>query len=125
MPCGDCPSFAGKREPEFTAWMMRLLERNLLQSVRNNTLGKRDVRLEHNWTDASGSAVLMWQSLADERSSPMSSVFRGEAALHLAAALEKLPADQRTAVEMRYIGQQSLQAIADEMGRTVELGGRG
>ena len=113
------PEFRGRTEPEFTAWMMKLLERNLLMSVRNHTLGKRDVRLEQNWGDGSGSAEMMWQSLAADGSSPTSSVFRGEAALHLAMALEKLPADQRTAVEMRYIGQQSLQAIADEMERTV------
>jgi len=113
------PDFRGQTEPEFTAWMMRLLERNLLMSVRNNTLGKRDIRLEQDWADGSGSAVLMWQSIAADGSSPMSSVFRGEAALHLAIALEKLPVDQRTAVEMRYIGQQSLQAIANEMQRTV------
>lgn len=113
------PEFRGQTEPEFTAWMMRLLERNLLMSVRNNTLGKRDVRLEREWGDGSGSAVMMWHSLAADGSSPMSSVFRGEAALHLAMALEKLPPEQRTAVEMRYIGQQSLQAIADEMKRSV------
>src|SRR4051794_13488597 len=35
------PEFRGQSEPEFTAWMMKLLERNLLMSVRNNTLGKR------------------------------------------------------------------------------------
>jgi RNA polymerase sigma-70 factor (ECF subfamily) len=113
------PEFRGRSEPEFTAWMMKLLERNLLQCMRNHTLGKRDVRLEHNWTDASGSAVMTWKALADEESSPMSRVFRGEAALHLAAALEKLPADQRTALELRYIEQQTLQAIADQMGRTL------
>ena len=113
------PEFRGQTEPEFTAWMMRLLERNLLMSVRNHTLGKRDVRLEQNWTDDSGSAVLRWRSLADEGSSPLSSVFRGEAALHLAGALQKLPPDQRIAVELRYIEQRSLQAIAEEMERTV------
>jgi RNA polymerase sigma-70 factor (ECF subfamily) len=113
------PEFRGRSEPEFTAWMMKLLERNLLQCVRNNTVGKRDVRLEHNWTDASGSAVVTWQAFADEGSSPLSRVFQGEAALHLAAALEKLPADQRTALELRYIEQQTLQAIADQMGRTL------
>jgi RNA polymerase sigma-70 factor (ECF subfamily) len=113
------PEFRGRSEPEFTAWMMKLLERNLLQCMRNNTLGKRDVRLEHNWTDASGSAQLIWRAVAGDQSSPMSSVFRGEAALHLAMALDKLPQEQRTAVEMRYIGQQSLREIADEMGRTV------
>ncbi len=113
------PEFRGRSEPEFTAWITRLLERNLLMSIRNNTLGKRDVRLEQEWGDASGSAVLVWQSLAADGSSPMSNVFRGEAALHLALALEKLTPDQRTAVEMRYIGQESLQAIAKEMQRTV------
>jgi RNA polymerase sigma-70 factor (ECF subfamily) len=113
------PEFRGQSEPEFTAWMMRLLERNVLMSVRNNTLGKRDVRLEQDWTDASGSAQLIWHSLADDGSSPVSGVVRGELALQLATALEKLPADQRTAVELRYIGQESLQAIADEMKRSV------
>jgi RNA polymerase sigma-70 factor (ECF subfamily) len=113
------PEFRGQTEPEFTAWMMKLLERNLLMSVRNNTLGKRDVRLEQDWTDASGSAQMIWASLAGDGSSPMSSVFRGEAALQLALALDKLSGDQRVAVEMRYIGQQSLEAIAGEMGRTV------
>jgi RNA polymerase sigma-70 factor (ECF subfamily) len=113
------PDFRGQSEPEFTAWMMRLLERNLLMTIRNNKLAKRDVRLEQNWTDGSGSALLIWQSLADDGSSPASSVFRGEGALHLAVALEKLPTDQRTAVELRYIEQRSLQAIADEMDRTV------
>jgi RNA polymerase sigma-70 factor, ECF subfamily len=113
------PDFRGQTEPEFTAWMTRLMERNLLMSVRNNTLGKRDVRLEQDWDDASGSAVLMWHSLAADGSSPMSSVFRGEAALHLAMALEKLPDEQRTAVELRYIKQLSIQATADEMQRSI------
>ncbi|HJQ81900.1 MAG TPA: sigma-70 family RNA polymerase sigma factor [Lacipirellulaceae bacterium] len=111
--------FRGRTEPEFTAWMMKLLERNLLQCLRNHTLGKRDVRLEHNWTDESGSAQMVWHSLAGSGSSPESRVVHGETALQLAAALDKLPADQRTAVEMRYIGHESLQTIADEMGRSV------
>jgi RNA polymerase sigma-70 factor, ECF subfamily len=113
------PEFRGRSEPEFTAWMMKLLERNLLHCVRDNTLAKRDVRLEHNWTDGSGSAQLIWTSLVGDGPSPMSSVFRGEAALHLATALEKLTADQRTAVELRYIGQLPLHAIAKQMERTL------
>jgi RNA polymerase sigma factor (sigma-70 family) len=39
--------------------------------------------------------------------------------LHLAVALDKLPADQRTAVELRYIEHKSLQEIAGAMGRTI------
>jgi RNA polymerase sigma-70 factor (ECF subfamily) len=113
------PEFRGHTEPEFTAWMVRLLERNFLMSIRDHTLGKRDIRLEQIWGDGSGSAVLTWQTLPADGSSPMSNVFRGEAALHLAAALEKLPADQRTALELRYISEETLQAIADEMGRSL------
>ena len=113
------PEFRGQTEPEFTAWMMKLLERNLLMSVRTNTLGKRDIRLEQNWTDGSGSAVLFWQTFATSQSSPTSGMIRGEAGVQLSLALEKLPDDQRMAVEMRYIRQQTLKEISDEMGRTV------
>jgi RNA polymerase sigma-70 factor, ECF subfamily len=113
------PEFRGQTEPEFTAWIMRLLERNLLQTIRDNTLGKRDARLERKWADDSGSAVLMWATLAGDGSSPTSGVLRGEAALYLAAALEQLPGDQRMAVEMRYIGQMPFQAIADAMERSL------
>jgi RNA polymerase sigma-70 factor (ECF subfamily) len=111
--------FRGRTEPEFTAWMMKLLERNLLQSLRNHTLGKRDVRLEQNWTDESGSAQMIWHSLAGSGSSPESRIVHGETALQLAAALDKLPAEQRTAVELRYIAHKSLQEISHQMERTV------
>jgi RNA polymerase sigma-70 factor (ECF subfamily) len=113
------PEFRGQTEPEFTAWMMRLLERNLLMSVRNNTLGKRDIRLEQDLSNTDGSAQMMWHLVSDDASSPVSRVVRGEAALQLAAALDELPPDQRCAVEMRYIGHRSLQEIADEMQRSV------
>jgi RNA polymerase sigma-70 factor, ECF subfamily len=113
------PDFRGRSEPEFTAWIMKLLERNLLQSIRNHTLGKRDVRLEQDWSGTDGSAQMTWHSLTGGDSSPSSRIVRGEAALLLAQVLESLPEDQRAAVEMRYIAQQSLQAIADEMGRSI------
>jgi RNA polymerase sigma-70 factor (ECF subfamily) len=111
--------FRGQNEAQFSAWMMRLLERNLLQSVRTNTHGKRDIRLERDCVDSDGSAQMQWHSLAGGGSSPASGVFRGEAALHLAMALENLPEDQRLAVEMRYIDGQPLATIATTLGRTV------
>ena len=40
------PEFRGETEAEFEAWMSRLLERNILQSVRRHTADKRDVRRE-------------------------------------------------------------------------------
>src|SRR5262245_9193522 len=113
------PEFRGQSETEFTAWIMRLLERNLLMSLRSNTLGKRDIRLEQDWSDTNGSAQMMWHSLSADGSSPISRVVRGEAALQLTLALDKLPKDQRAAVEMRYIGHLSLKEIAEEMERSV------
>lgn len=111
------PEFRGETEAEFEAWMSRLLERNILQSVRRHTANKRDVRREvmnHNPHD---SATLVWHDQAEE-SSFSSKLFRGEAALQLAQALEKLPDDQRIAVELRYLGQQSLKSIAEYMTKT-------
>ena len=87
--------------------------------MANRVGRKRDIRLEQDWSNTDGSAQMMWHSLSGDVSSPISHVVRGEAALQLALALDKLPADQRTAVEMRYIGQKSLQEIAIEMERSV------
>lgn len=109
--------FRGGTEFELTAWMMKLLERNLLQSIRRNTAEKRDVRREAREL-GDGSAEVVWHGISCDGSTPESNVFKGEAALLLAQALDQLPEAQRTALERRFLGQQSLKAIADEMGRS-------
>lgn len=111
------PEFRGETEGEFEAWMSRLLERNILQSVRRHTADKRDVRREVIDQNPHDSATLIWHAEAQE-SSFSSKMFRGEAALQLAQALEQLPEDQRIAVELRYLGQQSLKSIAEYMTKT-------
>jgi RNA polymerase sigma-70 factor (subfamily 1) len=111
---GGLPEFRGETEAEFEAWMSRMLERNILQSVRRHTAGKRDVRREVADQNPHESATLVWHAEAHQ-SSLSSKIFRGEAALQLAQALEKLPDDQRIAVELRYLGQQSLKSIAEYM----------
>jgi len=109
--------FRGESEAEFEAWMLRLLERNILQSVRRNTADKRDVRREAVDQNPHDSATLVWHANANE-SSVSNSIFRGEAALQLAYALDQLPDEQRIAVELRYLGQQPLKAVAEYMDRT-------
>lgn len=111
--------FRGGTEAELTAWMTRLLERNLLQSIRRNTAEKRDARREADERLGDGSAHLFWHALAGDGSTPQTGVIRGEAALLLAQALERLADDQRTAIELRYLGQQSLRTIAQHMQRSV------
>jgi RNA polymerase sigma-70 factor (ECF subfamily) len=115
---GGLPNFRGQSEAELTAWMIRLLERNLLQNTRLNLAAMRDVRREDQGHAADDSAQLVWHEVAGRDSSPQSSVFRGEAALLLAQALEQLPDQQRLAVQLRYLEQQTLESIAQEMDKT-------
>jgi RNA polymerase sigma-70 factor (ECF subfamily) len=57
-------------------------------------------------------------ALPAEQTSPTGFVARRERALVLAAALETLPEPQRTAVELRYLGECSLDEIVSTMGRS-------
>lgn len=109
------PDSRGQNEAEFTGWMVKLLERNLLQSIWLNTQGKRDVRLENKIANIADSTQLICHSVAASVSGPATSVFRGEAALQLCQAIERLQGDQRKAVELRYLMQQPLEKIAAEM----------
>ncbi len=112
---GALGDFRGGSEGEFEAWILQLLERNILQSVRRNTSAKRDVRRETTDGQHSDAAQFVWHTIADDGSSPASSIIRGEAALSLAEALQRLPEDQRLAVELRYLGHYSLKSIAEYM----------
>src|SRR5262245_28133583 len=38
--------FRGSTEPEFSAWLKRILHRNIADAVRNNRAAKRDLRRE-------------------------------------------------------------------------------
>lgn len=113
------PKFCGQSEKEFTAWVMKILERNYLQSVRDNTQAKRDVRLERDWVAGLGSAEKERCITASAAPSPSSCAVRKEKLQMIRMALGELPEDQRTAVSMRYVAQMSLSEIAGVMDRTV------
>jgi RNA polymerase sigma-70 factor (ECF subfamily) len=112
------PEFRGETIEEFEAWMLRLLERNLLQSLRRNTAEKRDVRRERAISLASDSGPLSWCENVDGGSSPSQIVMRGEAAILLATAIEQLPESQRIAVILRFLAHHSLERIAEIMNVT-------
>jgi len=112
------PDFRGESEAAFEIWMARLLDRNILQSIRKHTAGKRDVRRELKEVDPADTATLAWHSETSNARSAESTIFRGEMALQLAQQLESLPEPQRLAVELRYLGQMPLKRIAEYMGKT-------
>jgi RNA polymerase sigma-70 factor (ECF subfamily) len=56
--------------------------------------------------------------LATDSSSPEQHAVHEEELLRLADALAQLPDDQRTALELKHLGSYSVEAIAQEMGRS-------
>jgi RNA polymerase sigma-70 factor (ECF subfamily) len=115
--CG-LPAFRGTTVAEFESWMLRLLERNLLQSMRWHLSAKRDVRREEHSLAVNGSGVLRWHTHSGGLPTPQSMLLQGEVAILLCEALEKLPERQRMAVELRYLAGESLEQIARAMETT-------
>lgn len=111
--------FRGTSAGEFGAWLRRILTNKLLDAARHHGRQKRNASLEESYRDdIEGSASRLLELPARDQTSPSQYVARRERALALAAALEALPEDQRTAVELRYIGDSSLEEIAAFMNRS-------
>ena len=111
--------FRGTSAGEFAGWLRRILANVLVDAQRRFGRQKRDAALEATCHAAlEESASNMTTLPADDQTSPSSYVARRERAVMLAAALNELPEDQRTAVELRYIGDCSLEEIAAFMDRT-------
>ncbi len=111
--------FQGTSSGEFAAWLRRILTNTLVDAERRYGRKKRDAAMEESCRETiEGSASRMLTLPAREQTSPSGYVARRERELMLAAALEALPEDPRTAVELRYLGDWSLVEIAARMNRT-------
>jgi len=111
--------FRGTSPGEFAAWLRRILTNALIDAQRRHGRQKRDVVLEESCHDAvEGSASRMLELPAQDQTTPSAYVARKERMLLLAEALDTLPEEQRTAVELRYIGDCTLEEIAAFMDRT-------
>jgi RNA polymerase sigma-70 factor (ECF subfamily) len=112
--------FKGTTEPEFTAWLCRIHDRNLADLGRRHAVAeRRDVRREQSLYASEGSAAVMWNEPAADQSTPSQRVFRGERALQLAGLLQNLPDAQREAVRMRHLEGWPIERIAQEMGKSM------
>jgi RNA polymerase sigma-70 factor (ECF subfamily) len=111
--------FRGQTTAERAAWLRRILARNLANAVRDLRRDKRDAARERSLEAAleqSASALEAW--LADEQSSPSRRADRQERAVCVAEALDRLPANQREAVMMRYWESRPLAEIAGRLETT-------
>jgi RNA polymerase sigma-70 factor (ECF subfamily) len=108
----DRGSFQGTSEEDLGAWLQAILRHRIIDEVRKARCQKEDMDLEVGITRCERHLRTQY------RSSPSRALVRYEWALRLAEALEKLPEDQRCAVELRHLEGRSLAETAKEMGRT-------
>lgn len=111
--------FRGKTEEERAGWLRSILANTLIDVARKYCAEGRDVAAERSLEAAlHQSSAQLEQLLATDVPSPDQQALRGEELLRLADALAQLPEDQRTALELKHLSGYSVQAIAQEMGRS-------
>jgi RNA polymerase sigma-70 factor (ECF subfamily) len=113
--------FRGSSEAEVAAWLRRILIRNLTDEIRKLAAGKRNLTRERSIEEAvqqSSANLAAW--LAQEQSSPSRQAVRHEQMFALAAALDRLPQDQRTALELHHLEGCSLAEVGRRMQRSKE-----
>ena len=113
----DWAGFRGQAEPELVAWLRRILENNLSETVGEHVRAqKRSTRKERSLTESGDRALA--SGLAADQSSPSQRAMRSEAAVVLAQAVETLPEDQREAIRLRYLEGWTLAQIAEHFDRS-------
>jgi RNA polymerase sigma-70 factor (ECF subfamily) len=111
--------FRGRTQAEMAAWLRQILARNLAHAARDLGRQKRDAGREVSiaaGVDQSSARLEAW--LAADQSSPSEKAERNDQLLRLAGALEKLPDQQREAIELHYWQGWTLAQIAEHQGRT-------
>src|SRR5262245_37838915 len=106
----DFLQFHGASEAELLAWLRRLLLNNAANVTRRYRTGKRSVEREL--------ALDAQAYLPGEADSPSGQAVANEQAAALARALERLPADHRQILRLRYEEGRAFEEIAAIMGRS-------
>jgi RNA polymerase sigma-70 factor, ECF subfamily len=112
-------NFRGTSDPEKKTWLRRILGHNLADELRKFRRGKRNLHLEASLQaalDESSARLERW--LAIEDGSPSDCAIANEQLVALAAALMKLPEDQRRAVELHHLQGVPSAMVAERLGRT-------
>jgi RNA polymerase sigma-70 factor (ECF subfamily) len=116
------PLFRGHGEPELTAWLRRILATCLAHLVRRY-LGTqaRDVRLERALEDELDRSSRAFElNLVAEQSTASQQASRREHLVLLADALDRLPADYREVLVLRYLEGLTFPEVAARMERTLD-----
>jgi RNA polymerase sigma-70 factor (ECF subfamily) len=118
----NCPAFRGEAEPEFTAWLRRILATTVANLVRHyRGTAQRDVRLERQMADElDESSRALDRGLVAPSSSPSDKAQKREQAVRLADALESLSPAYREVIILRHLEDLSFPEIARRLGRSLD-----
>jgi RNA polymerase sigma-70 factor (ECF subfamily) len=118
--CAALPDVCGQSPEVLAAWRRKILARTLADRLKHYHRDRRDVNLERSLEadlDHSSGTLGVW--LAAEQTSPSLAAQRNEELLRLADALADLPEPQHEVVILKHCRGQTLQQIADHLGKTV------
>ena len=118
--CTALPDVRSQSPEILAGWLRKILARTLADTVKHYHRDRRDVDLERSLEadlDRSSSGLADW--LAADQTSPSLAAARNEELLLLADALADLPEPQREVVILKHCRGQTLQQIADQLGRSV------
>lgn len=108
--------FRGSTEGQYKAWLRAILANDLALAARK---GARDLGRARNVAgDLEQSSVRLEGFLVDGGPSPSRNIREGERLLRLASAIDQLPADQRTAIELRHLRGMSEMEISRALDRS-------
>jgi RNA polymerase sigma-70 factor, ECF subfamily len=116
--CRD--KFRGRTEGERAAWLRRILANTMIDTVRKFSLeSDRRGRARELELALGESSCRLEALLAADQSSPSERFHHHEQLMRLSAEMERLPADQRQAVELRHIQELPIAEIGRRMGRSI------
>jgi RNA polymerase sigma-70 factor (ECF subfamily) len=108
--------FRGTTDAQLRAWLRAILAQQLALHARKR--GQRAGRTQSLERVLEQSSARLEALLVSDESSPSQKEMRSERLIALADALAALPDDQRTALELRYLGGLSVAAVAERMSRS-------
>ena len=113
----DLGTFLGTTDVEFLSWLRRILERNVIDIVREHLEAeKRDARKENSLNDSSAGGTPLAQRVSVAAETPSWGLMRNEERSLVQQALSDLPDELSEVIRLKDIDGLSMPEIATRLG---------